>query len=399
MDRRLYLALFLTILSTTMGTSIVLPLLPVYAVQMGATGFELGLIFTSFALARAITLPLAGRMAESYGRRGFLLWGLILFAVTSGAYDLARNVREIIAIRVLQGVAAAMVVPMARAYVGEMSPPGQEGRLMGHFNVAFFGGLTLGPFLGGYLKDTIGISSAFYSMGILTLIGFVLSWTSVQATPIAVGREIEKQASYLALLRHPGMTAIFLFRFGTIIGTGMQWSFLPVYGHQLGLSSSRIGVLISITVLMTTMFQPFFGWIADRVNRPLMTIAGGLSASLLLMILPFCHTFGPLLVVNLIMGTSFGLYVPPLMAMTVEVGRETGHMTKAMSLLEMSFSFGMVAGPLLAGLVEERWGVASVFWIGGVSGLLVTLLFLVYVLIRGRDLGQTPPPRGADATF
>jgi len=67
-----------------------------------------------------------------------------------------------------------MVLPVAQAYVGEMIPPGQEGRVMGLFNISLFGGLSAGPVMGGLIKDWLNIQASFTGMGILTLVGFLL---------------------------------------------------------------------------------------------------------------------------------------------------------------------------------------------------------------------------------
>lgn len=377
MERRLYYSLFVTILATALGASIVVPLLPVYAQGMGASGFELGLIFASFALARSFFLPVVGRLADTWGRRRFMLAGLTIYTLISIGFQQSTEVWHLVLCRLIQGAAASATIPVARAYVGDMTAPGEEGRVMGHFNMAFFGGLALGPWFGGFLKDLYGISASFYSMGLLSLFGLALSVVSLPRHDGHGPLSSQHQTSYLAMLKHPMLFSIFLFRFGSIIGTGMNWTFLPLFGNnELGLSATRIGILVSVTVVMTTLLQPWFGRMADRVNRPWMTFVGGVLASVCLMAVPLCNTFGQLLVVNLIIGSASGLFMPPLMAMAVDVGRETGFMTRVMSLLEMGFSFGMVAGPLLAGLIKETLGLRAIFLVGGGIGLLTCLIFI-----------------------
>ena len=378
MDRKLYFSLFLTIMATALGASLVLPLLPVYAQEMGATGLQLSLIFSSFALARSIALPLVGRLADEYGRRGFMLFGLLVYVLVSVGFDQSKTVWQLVLCRLIQGGAAAMVIPIARAYVGDMAEPGQEGRVMGHFNMAFFAGLAVGPSLGGFVKDLVGMGSAFYSMGGLALVGLIMAWASLPRTkgPLP-GDSTKKPTSYFVLLKNPALAAIFLFRFGSMIGLGMNWTFMPLFGHEvLSLSASRIGILVSVTVVMTTLLQPTFGRLADQVNRAGMTFIGGFVGSLCLLGIPFCSSFYHLLALNLVMGTAMGLYMPPLMAIAVDQGRELGFMTRVMSLLEMAFSLGMVIGPLVAGKIYEVFGLSIMFWFGGAVGLLTCLIFL-----------------------
>jgi MFS family permease len=179
---------------------------------------------------------------------------------------------------------------------------------------------------------------------------------------------------------------MFLFRFGSIIGVGVNWTFMPLYGHEnLHLSGSKIGILVSMTVLMTTLLQPYFGRLADRVNRTWMTVVGGALASLCLLGIPYCQSFYHLLMLNTLMGAAIGAYMPPLMAMAVEVGRKTRMMTRIMSVLELSFSTGMVVGPLMAGLIEEFYGIKGIFRVGGAIGILTCAAFLMVTIKKGKE--------------
>ena len=382
MNRKLYISLLLTMGSVALGASIVVPLLPVYATQMGATGYQLGLIFSAFALARSILLPAVGYLSDTYGRRIFMLIGLMIYSMIAVAFALVNSVNQLIFCRLIQGAGAAMVIPIARAYAGDMAPPGQEGQTMGHFNMAFFGGLACGPWIGGYIKDFFGIHAAFYSMACLVLIGFFLSWFSLPRSGSGfTSRQNERKISYLTMIRNPSISAMFIFRFGSIIGLGMNWAFLPLYGHtKIGLSGGKIGILVSLTVLMTTLLQPIFGRMADRLSRVWMTFNGGLWASIFLLGVPFCTGFWQLFILNLLIGTAIGLYMPPLMAMAVDTGRRYSVMNRLMSLLEMSFSIGMVIGPIMAGLAVEVFGLQTIFWMGGMIGIVTSIGSLISFL-------------------
>jgi MFS family permease len=141
-----------------------------------------------------------------------------------------------------------------------------------------------------------------------------------------------------------------------------------------------------LTVLMTTLLQPIFGRMADRLSRVWMTFNGGFWASICLLGVPFCTTFWHLFILNLLIGTAIGLYMPPLMAMAVDIGRKYNIMNRLMSLLEISFSFGMVIGPIMAGLVVEAFGLQTIFWMGGTAGIVTSVGFLISFLIMERTV-------------
>ena len=387
MNKKVFGVLVLVNVSVAMGSSLILPLLPVYAVTMGATGLELGLIFSGFNLSRFLMLLLVGQLGDTWNRKGFILAGLAVYIVVSAAYVWAPGVIHLVICRLLQGVGAAMVIPVARACMADMTPTGEEGRIMGYANMAYFGGLAAGPWLGGFFNDALGIDTAFYAMGVLAVCSLLLVSFQIPNMPGAASNAQKQKSSYPAMFKIPALAAIFLFRFGTIIGIGMNWTFMPVYGQSvLGLSSSMIGIVISLNVIMTTVFQPLFGRMADRVDRVRMTFYGGVLASIILMCLPFCQSFLHLFILNLLIGITVGFYVPPLMAMVVDVGRETGFMTRIMSFLEMGFSFGMIVGPILAGLVQQRLGLHWIFWLGGGFGLCSVLVFAAIFALAGQPV-------------
>jgi len=157
MRRKIFITLCLSIFSAMLGMGIVAPLLPLYAQHYGAAGLMIGLVFASFSISRTLFLPLIGRLSDRKGRKIFITAGLLLFTLTSVGYICAANILILILTRVFQGIAAAMVIPIALAYMGEITPEGKEGTYMGLFNLFFFGGLATGPILGGIVKDAFGL--------------------------------------------------------------------------------------------------------------------------------------------------------------------------------------------------------------------------------------------------
>jgi MFS transporter, DHA1 family, multidrug resistance protein len=172
MIKKTFPVLGLSIFASMLGVGIVAPLLPLYAEKMGATGLWIGMIFAGFSISRAIVMPIAGRFSDRSGRKVFLSVGLLTYAVISLGYIWADDPFQLMLVRLIQGVAAGLVIPIAQAYVGDMSPQGEEGRWQGYFNAAFFSGFGFGPLMGGALTDHFGMNVAFYAMGALNLLGF-----------------------------------------------------------------------------------------------------------------------------------------------------------------------------------------------------------------------------------
>jgi MFS family permease len=80
-------------------------------------------------------------------------------------------VEALIVVRFLQGIASAMIMPVTQAYVGDITPDGGEGFVMGLFNMSVFLGLSIGPLLGGFISESYSLHAAFAAMGALALVG------------------------------------------------------------------------------------------------------------------------------------------------------------------------------------------------------------------------------------
>jgi len=174
MEKRTLFTLYFSIFAAILGLSIISPILPIIAEDLRVTGVWMGMIFSGFAISRAIVMPIMGGLSDKYGRKIFIASGLLLLAVISLLYLLAHNVYTLTAVRLLNGLAAGMIIPVAMAYAGEVAQEGKEGRAMGTFMMMYFLGVGVGPLLGGILWHLFGMTSVFYAMSGISVIALLL---------------------------------------------------------------------------------------------------------------------------------------------------------------------------------------------------------------------------------
>ncbi|HJY82723.1 MAG TPA: MFS transporter, partial [Candidatus Binatia bacterium] len=166
--------LSLALFSTMLGNGVVVPFLPLYVQQFGAAGLGVGFLFSAHSTSRTFLLPVIGKVSDRWGRKKFLLAGLLCYALSSVAFLLANSMVALILIMAFQGIATAMVQPVSMAYVGDLTPKGQEGTYTGYVNTAFLGGVAGGPLLGGVIKDLFNMQASFLILGVLSLLSFLL---------------------------------------------------------------------------------------------------------------------------------------------------------------------------------------------------------------------------------
>jgi len=378
-DKKIFGTLFFSMFGTVTGVGIVVPLLPVYASNLGASGIYIGLIFGAFSLSRTFFLPYFGKSSDKKGRKPFIIIGLFAYTLVSLAFIISNSVESLIVIRFLQGIASAMIMPAVQAYVGDITPPGSEGFTMGLFNMSMFLGLSLGPLIGGVIRDRFTLDTSFASMGFLTFLGFLLSYILLPPTTSErAGSRRTEPLAWKWIVNDRDMAGIFLFRLAYAACIGVIWSFLPVLADlEFSLSSSSIGILVTLGVFSSGLLHVPMGFMADRLNRKMMVIVGGLIITYAIFSFDWANSFGDLLLASTLFGLGGGIAMPALMALAVLKGNEIDAMGSVMGLLAMAHSLGMLAGSLLAGLMMDISRLRHAFPSGAVLMMLCLGLFIV----------------------
>ena len=372
LDWKIFGTLFFSMFATITGVGIVVPLLPVYAHDLGATGFYVAMIFGAFSLSRTIFLPYFGKLSDLNGRKPFIVGGLFAYVLISIAFIFFNSVGQLIFLRLIQGIASAMMMPVVQAYVGEISPKGKEGLIMGGFNTALFAALSLGPMLGGVLNDRVNLEAAFICMGLLALLGYLLS--SIFLPPRHLEKITARPVTPIAwryLVKDRTLSGLFAFRFVYTTCIGIIWGFLPLFADvNFSLSSSKIGVLIMLSVMISGITQVPMGYLADQIGHKLFVTLGGLVISFAMGAFNWADGFFSLLVASIVFGLGGGIAMPALMAMSVQYGSLKKSMGSVMALLTMAHSLGMLVGSLSAGFMMDFFELHSAFLLGTVVMLL-----------------------------
>ena len=114
---------------------------------------SLGLVVTAYLLFSTVSVPIAGKMSDMFGRRPVLLTGVILFTVASLLSGIAANVDQLILFRALQGLGGGIITANAFTIIGDLFTPRERGKWQGVFAAVFGLASVVGPLLGGFLTD------------------------------------------------------------------------------------------------------------------------------------------------------------------------------------------------------------------------------------------------------
>ena len=377
-----WLALFIGIA----GIGMVSPLLPVFAEDMGASGIWLGLAFSSFAFSQVPLMPVVGRLSDRFGKKFFLWFGLLIYAMAAVGYFWSPGYRELVLFRVVSGVGSAMVIPTAYAYVGKLAPHGYEGRYMGLFNIAMIAGFGIGPLLGGVVHDSLGMDATFISMAMLSTFGFliVLLFLPTETSSHGVKESDEPSSSLASMLRDETMRGIITIQlvYGLLFGTVL--AFVGVWMTTvLETSVAQVGVVLSARVIINGTFTYPFGWLADRTNRIILASAGMVMVAMGTFAIPWLGSFALLLGLFMIIGIFESLALPSVNAMTVEKGRGMG-MGSVMGVFNMASALGLAGGSMAGGVIENSVGIVEVFRYTAVLGFVGVVVFNIFMWRNAR---------------
>ena len=130
--------------------------------SLGATSNQIAWVLTSYSMAEAICIPLAGFLTLRFGERRLLLYSIGGFVVMSALCGQADSLMEIIFFRIFQGAFGAAVIPLSQSVLMQVYPKEEQGRAMALFSIGVMVGPVLGPVLGGILTEHLNWRWVFY---------------------------------------------------------------------------------------------------------------------------------------------------------------------------------------------------------------------------------------------
>lgn len=376
MNRQILGILLLSVMTALFGIGIIVPVMPVFAVSLGANGFALGLIIAAFSISRGILQPVVGSLSDRWGRKGFMVVGLLVYALVGLALPEAGSITNLIAIRAFHGVGSAMIVPVAMAYVSDMAPYGQEGRFMGMLNIAIFIGIGGGPLFGGFFTDLWGMASAFYAMAGLSFTAMLLvlfKMPSMESGPRKKA-PLGMFKALLSMLSSRRTGGILLARMSTMIIMVPTMAFLPLLMNQwFAASGKQIGAVIACRTLVNALLQTPFGRMADRFDKVRLLRIGCLIVSGVICLVPLAGNFWLLLLLFALLGAGEAIIWPVLGALATQDGRYYGQGIM-MGIFNLAMSSGIFLGAVGAGFSMDLLGLKWSFINIGVIVLLLTMV-------------------------
>ncbi len=348
-------AVYFTVFLDLLGFGIVLPAIPFFARDLGASGLKLGILFTSYSLAQLVGAPILGRLSDRFGRRPILLTSLAGAAIAFVLTGLAHTLLLLCAARTLAGLFGGSI-STAQAYIADVTQPQERAKYMGLLGASIGIGFVLGPALGAALIYIgWGFAGAAFVAAGLAALNFILAFFRLPESrpPEARGRS-RHTGGWATTVRRPRLRRLLIATFLAMLAfVAMETTFAFMGEDKFGLDGGKFGlILVFVGVVMILVQGGLVGRLTQRFGVRRIAILGGLLMAIALFLIPVAPTL-PLTIAFLgLLAAGRGLAAPALSTLlsTLSSDDEQG------SVLGTGQSFSAAAralGPILAGALYD----------------------------------------------
>ncbi|AFH61339.1 MFS transporter [Paenibacillus caseinilyticus] len=376
------------------GIGLVIPIMPKFMESLGITGGMVGLLVAAFSLTQFLCSPLAGRLADSYGRKRMIVLGLIVFAISEGLFGLADSPVLLFASRLLGGISAAMIMPAVMAYAADITTQEERAVGMGYITAAITTGFIIGPGIGGYIAE-FGIRVPFYAAGAAGILAacitlFILreSLPSQEKGSDTPPDTVERRG-LLSQLRYAyrepyflGLIIVFVMSFGLA-------NFETVFGlfvdQKFGFEPKDIALIITFGSIAGAVVQvTAFSWILKRFGEQRVISLCLLLAGLFILLTLFVHQFWMIFAVTFIVFLAIDILRPAISTqMSMMAEDQQGYVAGLNSAFT---SLGNIAGPIAAGFLFDL----DIHYPYALACLVLLMCFILSVKGKKRSLKGSP---------
>lgn len=374
---------YLTVFIDLLGFGIILPALPFYAEELGASGLLLGVLLTAYSGAQLVGVVILGSLSDRLGRRPIILMSLLGSALSLTLAGFAQSLLLLMAARALAGLFGGSI-STAQAYIADVTAPGERARFMGFLGAAIGLGFVFGPALGAGLAP-LGFGSAAFVAAGLAAANLVFALSRLKE-PERRGDATAARPSwqgFRAALSTPGLTRLLASTFLTTFAFVAMETTLAYLGEsRYGLDERGFGlILVYVGVILIVVQGGLIGPLNRRFGERALASVGAAVLGLSLILLPYSPTL-PVLALSMgILALGRGLAVP---ALSAAISQQTPVQEQG-GMLGLSQSMAAAAravGPVVSGWLYDL-GQAYPYVFAGALSVLAALLVVTVRLPEG----------------
>jgi len=368
--------LFLIMFLVMVGFGIIIPVLPFYAEELGASPTELGLLMAVYSLMQFIFAPMWGRISDRIGRKPVILIGIFGLSLSFFLMGFSTHLWMLFVARIVGGILSAANMPTVMAYVADITSEEERGKGMGIVGAATGLGFIFGPAIGGVFTN-INLQAPFYISGIVSFLTFffVLGILKESIHHSDHQAAANKKLPWGNVFQGSLSMLYFLQFFISLSLSGLEATFAYFAAEKAGLDAVTLGYIFMIMGLASAAVQGSMGKLTKKFGEGLIIQAGILISALGFGLILFTQNFITAAIFLAIFGVGNGVIRPSVSSLLTKKSN-VGHGT-ATGYLSSFDSLGRIIGPVLGGFLYSI--TIGLPYISGIFlSLLAFILFRVY---------------------
>jgi MFS family permease len=345
---------------SSLGISIMLPLLPLYALSLGASPLQLGLMTSGFAVANGVAQFASGFLMDRYGARRFVVIGIGTYAAANLLIATAPTAVALIGYRVVAGFGGGINMVATRLYISQTAEQASPAFFNSIISAANSAGSVLGPGFGGLVAVAGDLRAPFIIVAATSAMAFV----AALFLPRPASRPHDVGAVIAASGRVWNRTVFVLLAGNLLLLIGFGgWitSYAPFVTTRLGWSTFDVGIIFTIFGLGDITLGPWLGHLADRTGRRRMAVLSSIPIFLFGFIVFFGLPKPFFYAISFVTGAALTAYNASWFAL----------LTNAVPAARRGRVFGVVSALAQAGTVIGALGATAIWQLTDVGGGLI----------------------------
>ncbi len=363
--------------------------------SLGATPVEMQQTLSAYLFGFAFMNLFHGALADSFGRRPVVLWGIAMFTVASAGCALSQSIGQLVFFRALQGLSTGAGIVVSRAVIRDMFPPAQAQKVMSQVTIYFGVAPAIAPIIGGWLFVHTNWHAIFW---FLTGVGVLLWTANYKLLPETLHVSQRQPFNVKNLMRgywQLGSSARF---FLLALASGIPFNGMFLYvlsapeflGSHLGLAPTEFFWFFVLTIAGIMAGAWVSGRMAGRI-APKQQIRHGFVIMLLIAVVNLganllfkAHVSWALLPIA-VFAFGWAMMVPVVTLLVLDLYPERRGMASSLQAFIGSSANGVVAGVIAPLVMHSTVALAAVSL--GMMG--IGLLAWLYLHQRWPEIGQT----------
>ncbi|WP_182187244.1 multidrug efflux MFS transporter [Pectinatus frisingensis] len=356
--------------ATSSALSQVAPILPLFIQKLGVHSLPdietwSGIAFGSTTFIMAFFSPFWGKLADKYGRKPMLLRASLGMSIVVGSISLVSSVYQLVGLRMLMGTISGFNSG-AITLIATQTPENKAGWALGTLSTGSVSGMLLGPLIGGYLVEILGIRKVFIVMGLLLLIAFLLTLFFVREDFIPTRKNL---LSFSAIWRSLANKSLIISMFiTTFIVQVALFSIEPVITVYIGTLTPHTehlafisGMVFASSGLSSILAAPWLGKLSDHIGAHKVILAALICAAILFIPQAFVQNEWQLMGLRFLVGIATGAMLPSINTILRQnIPSEIAG--RIFSYNQTAQFLGVFCGSVFGGQIAAYFGIRNLFF-------------------------------------